>query len=80
MLLLDLKVDTLNPTGSAHDLNSTEVGFEVVEDALGLLKEPLESASCHGDDDNDDDNDDDVDKVCNFVRVNDELTLMNTRR
>ena len=43
--LLDLEVDAFYAPGAAHDLNTTEVRLEVVEDALGLVQEPLQSAA-----------------------------------
>lgn len=40
--LSDLKVDTLDASSTAHDLNAAQVRLKVVEDTLCLLQEPLQ--------------------------------------
>ena len=43
--LLDLEVDALDSSGSAHDFNTTQVRLEVVEHAASFLQESLQSTT-----------------------------------
>ena len=45
--LSDLKVDSLDAAGTAHDLNAAQVRLKVVEHTLRLLQEPLQSDKIH---------------------------------
>jgi len=41
--LFDLEVDTFNSSRAAHDLNATEIRLKVVQHALGLVQELVQS-------------------------------------
>ena len=44
MLLLDLKIDSLNTTCSTHDFDSAQVWLKEVEDTARFFQETLQSA------------------------------------